>query len=323
MCKKILIYNSGGGLGDSIQLFSLILSIKNHFKKCELYYLTSHDNHFEGKLNEYGINLKPLKLKIKYFGFRWWHIFFTKRNFLKCNIDKFDLIIDTQSKLRNTLILKNIPHTNFYSSTYNFRYCTFKNYYIKKKNIVDMILTNLSIFLDTKIKKVNYDLINIPKKILDEAKKLLPNNSYVGFSITQGNSYRKKNWPIAKIILLANRVKLKGKVPVFFVSKTNYEIVDAIKEKVPSALFPEHNSKLTCPALVTALSTRLDCAVSIDNGIMHMMSLANLPLIVLFGPTNSEKFAPTKDNIVILDSNIIYKSNDISKIGVEEVLRNI
>ena len=186
-----------------------------------------------------------------------------------------------------------------------------------------MILTNLSIFLDTKIKKVNYDLINIPKKILDEAKKLLPNNSYVGFSITQGNSYRKKNWPIAKIILLANRVKLKGKVPVFFVSKTNYEIVDAIKEKVPSALFPEHNSNLTCPALVTALSTRLDCAVSIDNGIMHMMSLANLPLIVLFGPTNSEKFAPTKDNIVILDSNIIYKSNDISKIGVEEVLRNI
>ena len=30
--KKILIYNSGGGLGDSIQLFPLIISLKAHFK---------------------------------------------------------------------------------------------------------------------------------------------------------------------------------------------------------------------------------------------------------------------------------------------------
>lgn len=29
--KKILIYNSGGGLGDSIQIIPLILSLKNHF----------------------------------------------------------------------------------------------------------------------------------------------------------------------------------------------------------------------------------------------------------------------------------------------------
>ena len=48
--KKILIYNSGGGLGDSIQLFSLILSLKNHFKSTEFYYLGAHENHFQGKL---------------------------------------------------------------------------------------------------------------------------------------------------------------------------------------------------------------------------------------------------------------------------------
>ena len=33
--KKILIYNSGGGLGDSIQLLDLILSLQNHFKSSE------------------------------------------------------------------------------------------------------------------------------------------------------------------------------------------------------------------------------------------------------------------------------------------------
>ena len=38
-----------------------------------------------------------------------------------------------------------------------------------------------------------------------------------------------------------------------------------------SWLFPETKSELSCPALVTALSSRLDQAVSIDNGVMHMI----------------------------------------------------
>ena len=43
--KKILIYNSGGGLGDSIQIIPLLLSIKNHFRKSEVFYLGAHPNH--------------------------------------------------------------------------------------------------------------------------------------------------------------------------------------------------------------------------------------------------------------------------------------
>ena len=74
--------------------------------------------------------------------------------------------------------------------------------------------------------------------------------------------------------------------------KNKNRIIEKIKNQVPSALFPENDSKLSCPALVTALSSRLDRAVSIDNGVMHMIGLANIPMIVLFGPTNSEKFAP-------------------------------
>ena len=60
--KKILLYNSGGGLGDSIQLFTLILSLQNHFKSAEFFYLGSHENHFQGKLKEFNINIKTLDL---------------------------------------------------------------------------------------------------------------------------------------------------------------------------------------------------------------------------------------------------------------------
>ena len=106
-------------------------------------------------------------------------------------------------------------------------------------------------------------------------------------------------------------------------SKENIEIINQIKSKVPNSLFPEHDSDLACPALVTALSSRLEKGISIDNGVMHMMSLAKVPMIVLFGPTNSEKFAPNHDNAVILDSNKLYKTNDMSKIKIEDLIKHI
>ena len=81
----------------------------------------------------------------------------------------------------------------------------------------------------------------------------------------------------------------------------------------------EFNSKLSSPALVTALSSRLDQAITIDNGVMHMMGLANTPMIVLFGPTSSEKFAPKNNYTKILDSKKIYDTEDIESITLDEV----
>ena len=88
MIERILFYNSGGGIGDSIQLFPLILSLKNHFKQSEFYYLGAHENHYENKLKDYNIRIKTLDLDLKYFGFRWWHLLKAKNQYLKHNIRK-------------------------------------------------------------------------------------------------------------------------------------------------------------------------------------------------------------------------------------------
>ena len=323
MLKKILIYNSGGGLGDTIQLFPLILSLKNHFRSTDFYYLGAHENHFLGKLKNYNIEIKTLDLGLQYFGFRWWHLLNAKSKFLKHNIDKFDLIIDLQSKLRNTLILKRIPGVNFYSSTFNYNFCSIKKNYLSSGNISQKTLLNLEKLLDLNIQKIDFSLDKLDELYINEAEKLLPNKNYIGFSLTQGNEYRKKSWPLENFINLANKIEGMNKIPVFFVEKTNNEIINQIKSKVPNSLFPEHNSNLADPALVTALTSRLEKAISIDNGVMHMMSLAKVPMIILFGPTNSEKFAPKHDNLVILDSNKLYNTNDISKIKIEDVLKYI
>ena len=312
--KKILIYNSGGGLGDSIQIIPLLLSLKNHYRRSNIFYLGAHPNHFEGKLKEYNIKIQTLELNLKYFGFRWWHLLLAKKNFIKTNEVKFDLIIDLQSKIRNSLILKRIPHNHFYSTTFNNLFSTKKVKYKSKDH-----LENLSIFLGEKIKNINFSCNKLPKNLLSEAKKLLPKTNYIGFSITQGNEYRKKSWSIYKFISLANKSLIKKKIPVFFIEKNQEHIIEKIRNQVPGALFPESTSELSCPALVTALSSRLDQAVSIDNGVMHMMGLANIPMIVLFGPTSSEKFAPKNNFIKILDSKKIHDTSDIESITVDEV----
>ena len=316
--KKILIYNSGGGLGDSIQIISLIISLKNHFRRSKIFYLGSHPNHFEDKLKEYNVKTETLNLNLKYFGFRWWHLLFVKRNFNKKIQTKFDLIIDLQSKFRNSLILKRIPHIHFCSTTFNNLFSTKK---IKYKSVNP--IENLNIFLDDKINTIHFNYKKLPKNLVNEAKKLLPKSNYIGFSVTQGNQYRKKSWSIYKFISLANKTFIKKKIPVFFIEKKQENLIEKIKNQVPGALFPEQKTNLSCPALVTALAARLDIAVSIDNGVMHMMSLTNTPMIVLFGPTKSEKFAPKNNYTTILDSKKMYGTNDINSISVEDVFNKI
>ena len=331
--KKILLYNSGGGLGDSIQLFTLILSLQKHFKSSEFFYLGAHENHFQGKLKEFNINIKTLDLGLKYFGFRWWHFLVAKKRFVDLStkkrfvpkrrsidqeLDKMDLIIDLQSKLRNTIILNKIPHDHFYSSTYGFKFCTKKAEYSPGEH-----LKNLSNFLNTNIGISKFNPNNLDEKYKSEAKRLLPDKNYVGFSLTQGNVYREKSWSINNFMDLATKINEKSKVPVFFVEKEETELIKEIKSKLPNALLPELHSNIACPALVTALASRLNLAISIDNGVMHMMGLANIPMIVLFGPTDSEKFAPKINSIQILDSKKMYDTNDINAITVHDVFKLI
>jgi len=318
---NILIYNSGGGLGDSIQLFNIINSLNHRFKNVKIFYLGAHNNHFKDKLKEYKLSIQDYDINLKYFGFRWKHFFQVRSKLINNLKINFDLILDLQSKVRNTMILSRLNYKVFYSSTLNYIFCSKKKTFINTKNNLDQILINLEKILETDIPLLKYDINKIETKYHNEAARLLPKNNYVGFSVTQGNQYRKKTWPIEKFINVANN--LKQEVPVFFIEKNKKELIKEISSSVKTAIFPEINTSLSCPALITLMAKRLKKVITIDNGIMHMMALANVPMIAIFGPTNSKKFAPQIDDIKILDSKEKYNSEDISKITEEDVLKLI
>ena len=320
MINRVLFYNSGGGIGDAIQILPLIDTLKTELKNAKFFYLCAHENHFNSTLNDLNCRINTLNIGIKYFGFRWWHILIVKNKIKKNSIESFDLVIDLQSKIRNSLILKMIPHKYFISSCLNFKLSRPSLDIKKQKKINNTILNAINYVLKTNYKLNEYNINKIDEKFFIESERLLPKNNYIGLSITQGNVYRKKEWSLSNIVKICTKLVQNNKTPVFLIEKNNHELINKIKKLVPAALFPESETNLSSSILITCLGKRLDFAISIDNGIMHMLSLAKIPMIVLFGPTDSEKFAPNYKGSVVLDSKKLYNTNNISSISVEDVL---
>lgn len=224
MLKRVLLYNSGGGIGDAIQLLTLINKLKFEFKNTKFYYLTAHENHFNSTLKDFNCEIDSLKLEIKYFGFRWWHALIINNKIKKNNIESFDLILDLQSKIRNSLILKMIPHKSFISSCFNFNLSKPKLNIKKEKKVSNSILEAINLLYDKKYELDEFNINKIDRKFFIESEKLLPKNNYVGFSITQGNIYRKKEWPLNNVVKISNKLIEKNKIPVFFIRKNNQEL---------------------------------------------------------------------------------------------------
>ena len=136
--------------------------MREKYGQNNIFYLSAHKNHFNDALEDYNIKINNLRTEISYFGFRLWHLLSSKRKLLSKNsIEKFDLIIDLQSKLRNTLVLKKIPNIHFYSSTFNFKFCSTHKDYISTKYDNNKILLNVEKLLNDTIvsKKYNTDII--------------------------------------------------------------------------------------------------------------------------------------------------------------------
>ena len=93
-------------------------------------------------------------------------------------------------------------------------------FYQKKLKFKTNHLENLSVFLGEKIKLINFNYKNLHKNLLNEAKKLLPKSNYIGFSITQGNEYRKKAGQYISLFRLLINHLLKIKCQFFLLKKT-------------------------------------------------------------------------------------------------------
>jgi len=320
--NNILFINTGGGIGDALTSVPTLNYINDNLKPKNLYYFSTDLGNFwfDTKLQEYKpYNLITVKNFPEHFGFRDYHIKVSKDVIKNFEFDEFDLIIDNQTRFKNTLIYRKIPHKYYVSPCLN---------YLMSKPITFMrkreIFANRIIDYFNKIKKLNIKpnyKISIPNNFINEAKKLISNENYIGFSITAGHPTRVKEINYDEIVKVANYFSDKF-IPTFFIENKFQELVAKIKQRVKKAYFPEDqaSAEFKKPMLVTALGSLTKFNITIDNGISHMLSFSDNKNYIFYN-NSSKKFQPLNDNSVIYDCSL--NNTSIDKLSSEKIIEFI
>ncbi len=320
--NNILFINTGGGIGDALSVLPTINYINEQLQPKNFYYFSTDLGNFwfDKKLQEYKPkNLITVKNFPEHFGFRDHHMKISKDVIKNFEFNKFDLIIDNQTRFKNTLIYKKIPHKYYVSPCLN---------YLMSKPLVFMkkrkIFAKRIIDYFNKLKNINIEpnyKIKIPENFLTQAKKLISNDNHIGFSITAGHPTRIKEFNFDEIIKVANYFSDKF-IPSFFIENKYEDLIKKIKENVKNAYFPEHQAdkEFKKPMLVTALGSLTKFNITIDNGISHMLSFSGSKNYIFYN-NSSNKFQPFDKKNFIYDCSL--NNTSIDKMSSDKIIEII
>jgi len=322
--KNILVYSGGEAIGDALYKLRFIQNLRYNFPDSNITWLAGQGN------TEYSKTLKPIIKKLidnviddVKVGYKPFSEFFKASPLLK----EYDVIIDTQTVVMPTLLLKRVKHTVFLSATAKWLFSDFKpnNFSIKSSSLNERLNQFILLLKNNKMKYSN-DGIFLDKKYHMLTDQLLPKGgNYIGISPGAGD--KSKIWPINKFIQLAQIQVRQKRIPVFFLGPNEKNLLKSIKKEVPEAIFPEWTelaikSGIKGPILVIALAMKLKVAIANDSGTGHMFALSGTSLISLFSKHNPIKYAPNAKKLIILDSKT-WGGTDPSLIPLKEVENSI
>lgn len=209
----------------------------------------------------------------------------------------YDVIIDTQNRVKSTLLLKHVPHRLFVSPTANFFFSDRKPAGPHKQGSIQRRLLQLIGLAGGCQAEANFTLY-LPEQYRSAAARLLPaGRCYIG--LAPGSGVARKCWPLESFIDLAGIQADSGRTPVFFLGPKEAGWQEKIAAAVPASLFPEQEPVCTddnTVLLSLALAERINAGVANDSGTGHIFATAGQPLISLFGHSNAEKFVHESHN---------------------------
>jgi len=234
----------------------------------------------------------------------------------------FDLVLDTQRRLRTTLLVRRIPHREFVSACAGFLLSDRRPRHRKPKPPAMLQQLFDLLELATGAPPVPEYRLQLDPQMLDLAAALLPaGQRYIGLAPGAGD--KRRCWPLERYLELAAELSARGDTPVFLLGPQETDWIDLVRQGAPGALIPEHETRsaafLGVPTFTVALATRMSAAVANDSGTGHMLAAADVPLLSLFGPTAPEKFAPRVSRARILRGQDFGDSGQTSAIPLSAV----
>lgn len=202
-----------------------------------------------------------------------------------------DMIIDTQTIVRSTLLLRRLPHRLFISPALRFLLSDRRPPGRRLAGNLTQRLLQLFRLASGRPDLAPRYRLQVPQVCRQAAAALLPDGpEYIG--LAPGAGGRDKCWPLERFLALAREQQRLGRAPVFFLGPRERDWAGEIRAAVPEARLPEQeaNPALAGPLLALALAERLRLGVANDAGTGHLLAAAGAPLVSLFGRTSEEKF---------------------------------
>jgi heptosyltransferase III len=151
----------------------------------------------------------------------------------------------------------------------------------------------------------------VPAAIVPRAPTLSKDlGSYV--VIAPGAADSAKRWTIEGFSAVADLLVQQGHAVVFVGSRDDVAIVDGIRQLMSRPSTALAGQLDLCELAYVLRQARF--AITHDSGPMHLASYFNVPVIVLWGPTDRGKYAPWS-----AQSAVIFRGKQMSSISVKDV----
>lgn len=222
---------------------------------------------------------------------------------------RFDVIIDTKRKLRATLEMRRVPHGTFVSGTVNGllsdRRAPGQPWRSgKPAHFLDQLLQLLSL---ARYGRIDGPVdpsggVDLAERCHEAAARLLPERNTV--ILAPGAGGAKKKWPLKNFVAVACALQERGYMVSIALGPGEEDLHDELASALPDAGFPLQAADARAladePFLTMALAQRARAVLANDSGNAHIMAAAGASLVVMFGSTSADKFAPTGDHVRVL-----------------------
>lgn len=283
----IAVYVGNDLTGDAMMKLPFLRALRRAFPEARITWISGLGRSvFAGWLKEVAVGLIDEVIEDVPIGRDW-------RELLRRPLPdrRFDLLIDTQNRLKITLILRRIRHERFISAAAGWRLSAGRPAQrLRHRRLTERMLDLVE--AATGLPPDGSGSVIVPPARKEEAMALLPEDGrrYVG--LAPGAGGRHKCWPLESYLELGRRLEQRGLTPVFLIGPQEQEWLPLIRAALPGALLPEQESASPGPLLTVALAGRLAAAVANDAGPGHLLGGGGVALVSLYGPTTAEKFLP-------------------------------
>ncbi len=306
--ESILIYVGEDLLGDGLVKMPFIRALRSFFPEARIHWLAgTGPSVFSGPLAPLVAGLLDEVIRVDLDDF----VRSARRDGRR-----FDLVIDTQRGFGIAWKLRRLRHGRFLSPSTGFLLSDIRPRGYRKPKALGRQLVDLAELAAGREWTPDAPF-TVPAGVAAEAARLLPAGPiYVG--LAPGAGGRHKCWPLANYVELGRRLAAEGKVPVMLLGPAEGEWDAEIRAALPEASLPLQDLAEVTPLATVAVAQRLACAVANDAGIGHLLAMADIPLVSLFGPTEAVKWAPMAERLTVIRAQD-FGGSEMERIPVEAV----